>query len=125
MKIDQPHLSLLATRISASSAMNPVLLLCLMVCPLAFAGAIGLFEFDRPIGAGVMTAVGCWPLAIAGWQLIRFTLDDPDRLQKEEHLRRMFELRQELTIKEGGKIVDLPISTRLTANPQIETDPDA
>ena len=104
--------------------MNPALLLCLMVCPLAFAAAGGLFYAEQVFAALVFVIIGIWPLGIAGWQIIKFTNDSPDRLQREEHLERMFEMKSQLVVREGDKLKSVPISDHLTGNPQIEDKRD-
>ena len=67
-----------------------------------------------------MLAMAIVPLLIACWQLIHFTLKDPSRLQREQHNERMLEIRQRIEVKEGGVIKQVPISSNLTGNPQIE-----
>lgn len=120
MKLDQSHLATLATKMTTSSAMNPALTLCLMVCPIAFVAAVSLFHFGLPWPAMAFVLVGVWPLGIAGWQLIHFTLKEPNRLQREQHLERMTEIQTMLAVKEGDNIRELPVSDQLAGNPQIE-----
>ena len=104
--------------------MNPSLLLCLIVCPLAFGGAISLFHFKIVFGALLFTAIGFWPLGICGWQLIRFTLKDPDRLQREQHVENMLQIKSHLSVKDGGEIRQIPITGELVGNPQLGNNAD-
>ncbi|MDQ3125535.1 MAG: hypothetical protein M3Q74_08000 [Pseudomonadota bacterium] len=119
MNRDQSHLATMATRISTSSAMNPGLMLCLMVCPLAFSVAASLFYFDQQWPATLFVLIGCWPLGITGWQLIRFTKQDPDRLQRERHVENMLQIRNHLAIKQDDLITEVPIAINLTDNPRL------
>lgn len=118
--MDQSHLATMATKMSTSSAMNPALLLCLIVCPLAFLSAASLFHFDHVFAASLLILIGCWPLGIAGWQLIRFTTHAPDRLQREQHVERMLQIRSQLSVKGIDGIRDIPIHSELSNNPQLE-----
>lgn len=110
----------MAARMSTSSAMNPGLLFCLLVCPLCSVGAISLFHFGLWIPASIFTLMSCFPVAIVGWQLIRFTIKDPDRLQRDEHLQRMFELRSTVGIKDDGELKEITINGELEENPALE-----
>ncbi|RYG98290.1 MAG: hypothetical protein EON58_07555 [Alphaproteobacteria bacterium] len=105
---------------STSSAMNPALLLCLIVCPLAFTLGGSLFHFNHPIAATLMTCIGIYPLLITGWQVVYFTTRQPDRLQREQHIENMTQIRSRLGIKEDGKIIEVPVSQKLTGNPHGE-----
>lgn len=115
----QQHYVTMAKGITASSAMNPTLLLCLMVCPVCFIGAISLAHFGLVWPAGVAALIGGWPLGIAGWQLIRFTKYDPDRLQQEQHVQNMTQIRNALAVKDGGELREVTVSDILTSNPQL------
>lgn len=119
MTVDQSHLSTIATGVSTTSVMNPTLTLCLIICPLSLVGAGSLFHFHQNIPASVILAMAIVPLMIACWQLIHFTLKDPARLQREQHNERMLEIRQRIEVKEGNTIKQVPISSKLTGNPQI------
>lgn len=120
MRDDQSHLATMAAKMSTSSAMNPGLLFCLLICPISLIGATSLFHLGHWFAAGILTAICCWPIAIVGWQLIRFTVSDPDRLQRDEHLQRMFELRSAVGIKEHGELKEIMISGELGGNPALE-----
>lgn len=100
--------------------MNPGLLFCLIICPLSLVGAVSLFHFGLWLPASVFTAICCYPIGIVGWQLIRFTIKDPDRLQRDEHLQRMFELRSTVGIKDHGQLREIAISGELGGNPALE-----
>lgn len=100
--------------------MNPALLLCLMVCPLAFAMAGGFFYAGLAFPAILFIAIGVFPLAIAGWQLIIFTNENPDRLQREQHIERMSEIANQLVVRDGNDLKTVAISNQLTGNPGIE-----
>lgn len=99
--------------------MNPALILCLIVCPLALLGSGSLFHFGQPVPASLMALIACWPLGIAGWQLIRFTVRDPDRLQREQHVENMLQIRNHLAIKADDAITEIPLSTDLIGNPRL------
>ena len=68
---DQSHLATLAAKMSTSSAMNPGLVFCLIVSPISLVSAASLFHFGAVGPALLFTAVAIYPIAIAGWQLIR------------------------------------------------------
>lgn len=119
MSVDHSHLSTIATGVSTTSVMNPTLTLCLIICPLALVGAGSLYHFHQDIPASVMLAMAIIPMLIACWQLIHFTIKDPARLQREQHNERMLEIRQQIVVKEGDSIKQVPISSNLTSNPQI------
>ncbi|WP_152542572.1 hypothetical protein [Sphingobium sp. Ant17] len=110
----------MAAKMSTSSAMNPGLIFCLMICPLSLGGSITLFRFGMPIPASALLAICCWPIGIVGWQLIRFTIKEPDRLQRDEHLQRMFELKSTVGIKDHGQIKEVTVSSQLATNPALE-----
>jgi hypothetical protein len=102
--------------------MNPSLILCLIVCPLSLIGSGSLFHFGQPVPASLMALIACWPIGIAGWQLIRFTIRDPDRLQREQHVEKMLQIRNHLGIKADDTITEIPLSTDLTSNPRLGVD---
>lgn len=117
---DQSHLATLASKISTSSAMNPGLIFCLVVTPVGLLGAISLFQFGHPIAATLMSVIAAIPVAIVAWQIVRFTLRDPDRLQRDEHVQRMFQLRSTLVVKDGSTIREFNVSNDLSGNPALE-----
>ncbi|TCM08317.1 hypothetical protein [Sphingomonas sp. PP-CC-3G-468] len=119
MTYDQSHLATMATKASTTSVMNPTLMLCLIICPLALIGSVSLYQFHQPIPASVVLLVGIAPLAIACWQLIHFTKAEPWRLQREQHNENMLAIRNRIEVKEGDDIKQFPISSPLTGNPQI------
>lgn len=100
--------------------MNPALLLCLIVCPLAFLAAGSLFHFKQLFPALLFVTVGLWPLGIAGWQLIYFTKKDPNRLQRDQHNENMLAIKHQIAVKQGDKIVEVPVPDYLIENPQVE-----
>ena len=100
--------------------MNPSLLLCLMVTPLSFTMSGGLFYAQAIIPACVFVCIGFSPVAVALWQLIKFTNGDVSRLQDGEHNENMFRLTQDIGVREGGTITERPITGDLVGNPQIE-----
>lgn len=103
-----------------SSAMNPALLLCLIICPSCIVAAATLFAFNHPVPASVLLVIGCYPLGIAGWQLIRFTLKDPDRLQREQHIENKMQIRALVGIKDHGELKEVAVSGQLMGNPKLE-----
>lgn len=100
--------------------MNPALLLCLIICPLSVVGAVSLFHFGQVVPAAVFTAMAAFPLGIAGWQLVRFTNRDPDRLQRDEHVQKMFQLQHLVGVKEGNGLKQIAVGGSLTENPELE-----
>lgn len=116
MRQDQ-HLQTIATRVTTTSALNPALTLCLMVCPLAFAIAGGLFYAGLHYPGALLSAVGIAPLAITCWQIVHFTRDDPDRLQREQHLENMLAIQNKIGIKEDGVVREIEVPAILTQNP--------
>ena len=100
--------------------MNPGLLFCLIVCPLSIIGAVSLFQFGHFIAAGVFTAIACYPMGIVGWQLVKFTNTDPNRLQRDEHVQRMFQLQHTVGIKDHDTLKEITVSGELTGNPVLE-----
>ena len=121
---DQSHLATLAAKMSTSSAMNPGLVFCLIVSPLALLSGASLFHVGTVWPALMFTGVGVFPIAIAGWQLIRFTRKDPDRLQRDEHVQRMFQLQHTVGIKEHDELKQVTVSGELTGNPALEGPAD-
>jgi len=122
MSLDQSHLATMATRISTSSAMNPSLMLCLMVTPLCFLAAGSLFHLAQVLPALLFVLIGVVPLGIASWQLVRFTIRDPDRLQQERHIENKMLIQHRMGIKEDGQFREVPLalSDTLTGNPQVQ-----
>lgn len=120
MANDQSHLAAIAAKISTSSAMNPGLLFCLIICPLAIMGAISLFHLNHVVAGSVFVAIACYPILIVGWQLIRFTTIDPDRLQRDEHVQRMFKMQHTIGIKGQDGLKTIPIAGEMTSNPALE-----
>ncbi|MEO8722315.1 MAG: hypothetical protein ABI395_02160 [Sphingobium sp.] len=120
MTHNQSHLATLASKISTSSAMNPGLLFCLIVCPLSLISAVSLFHFEHVVAASIFTAIACFPISIVGWQLVRFTKNDPDRLQRDTHVQRMFQLQHTLGIKEHNTLKEITLAGDLTSNPALE-----
>jgi hypothetical protein len=116
MRLNQSHLASLATTISTSSAMNPVLVMCLIICPFALAAAGGLYWAKHTIPATLFFVLGCTPVAVGLWQLIIFTINDPDRLQREQHIERMTQIRGQITVRQGEEINAVPVSDYLTSN---------
>jgi len=96
--------------------MNPVLVMCLIICPLALAAAGGLYWGKHVLPATLFFVLACSPVAVGLWQLIMFTIKDPDRLQREQHVERMTEIRGQLTVRQGNEITAVPVSNHLTSN---------
>lgn len=117
---DQSHLATMARKITTSSAMNPALMLCLMVCPLGIIGISTLFHVGLWIPAVILIVLTGFPLGIAGWQLIHFTKHDPNRLQGEQHVERMLQIRQAVAFKDGGELKEVTVSGDLVSNPALE-----
>ncbi|WDF71475.1 hypothetical protein [Novosphingobium sp. KACC 22771] len=113
------QLSTIGLKLVTSSAMNPTLLLCLISMTICVPVSGFLFIRDLPIPASVLLAIGAAPLSVGLWQLIKFTNKDPDRLQREEHNENMLQIRNGLSVKEGGHIIHHPLSQNLTDNPQV------
>ena len=122
MKMDQNHLATLATRITTSSAMNPSLIMCLIAVPLCFGLAGAMFLTDRIWPALLFIVLGGIPAAIACWQLVFFTIKDPDRLQREQHVEKKMLIQQQIGIRtqDGMKEIPIALSPMLTGNPQTE-----
>lgn len=118
------HLATMAGRMTTSSAMNPGLLFCLMVTPVSIVASGSLFHFGHWMAGSGFAAIAAIPVAIVSWQLVRFTLKEPDRLQKDEHLQRMFELKNSVAIKDHGELVQIPVSSTLSQNPALEDKSD-
>lgn len=121
MTYDQSHLATMATKASTTSVMNPTLMLCLIICPLALIGSVSLYQFHQPIPASALLLVGIAPLAIACWQLIHFTKVAPWRLQREQHNENMLAIqnRKAIEVRNGDETNLYPINSPLTENPQI------
>lgn len=110
----------LASKMTTSSAMNPGLVFCCIVVPIGLLGGISFFHVGLPIPGAIFTLIGCYPIAIVGWQLIHFTNKEPDRLQREQHVEKMQEMRHALAVKDHGQITEIAITGDLTGNPQLE-----
>lgn len=100
--------------------MNPSLMLCLMICPLGLLAMTSLFHFELWIPAAIVTAITCYPLGITGWQIVRFTKHDANRLQGEQHIERMLQISQMVGMKQGDKITEIAVSGELSGNPALE-----
>lgn len=119
--INQSHLASMATRVTTTSAMNPILMLVLMVAPLSFMVSLALFHLNQAVAGSFFAVVGAIPILLAGWQACYFTIKDPKRLQREQHLENMFAIESKIGVKSEEGIREIPISsTGLTDNPQIE-----
>lgn len=114
------HLATMARRLTTSSAMNPSLVLCLMVSPLSFGISGGLFYAHAAIPACMFVAIGFSPVAVALWQLVKFTNGDVSRLQDGTHNENMFRLSQGIGVREGDTVTERPISGSLMSNPTLE-----
>lgn len=114
------HLSTMARRLTTSSAMNPSLMLCLMVSPLSLAISSGLFFAHAVLPAVLFISVGFAPVAVSLWQLVKFTNGDASRLQDGEHNEEMYRLSQSIGVRENDIITERPISGNLIGNPKIE-----
>lgn len=122
MRQNQSHLASLAKTISTSSAMNPALVLCMIICPLSLVVAGGLFWGNLIVPATLFFILGCSPVLVGLWQLVTFTVKDPDRLQREQHVERMTEIRGQLTVRRGDEVTAVPISNHLTSNTIVGPD---
>lgn len=120
MEQDSSHLATIAHKVTTSSAMTPALLLCLIVCPVALLGTISLFYWEVWPAAILILLVGCVPLVMACWQIVHFTRTDPNRLQGEEHLERMLQIKQTIGIKDGDTLKMINVSGELGRNPALE-----
>ncbi|RSU71321.1 hypothetical protein BRX37_21335 [Sphingomonas sp. S-NIH.Pt3_0716] len=120
MNSDQSHLATLATRITTSSAMNPALTMCLIAVPLCLSISGGLFFASQYIAASLFMLIGIVPAAIACWQLVYFTLRDPDRLQREQHVEKKMMIQQQIGVRteDGMKEIPIQISPVMIANPE-------
>lgn len=96
--------------------MNPVLVLCMIICPLSLAASGGLYWGKLFVPASLFFVLGCSPVLVGLWQLVTFTVKDPDRLQREQHVERMTEIRGQLTVRQGNDVTAVPISNHLTSN---------
>lgn len=100
--------------------MNPSLLLCLIICPLALMGAISLFHFNQAVPASLLLAIAGFPMLITGWQLIKFTNTDPNRLQRDDHVREMFHLQHTIGVKGEKGVRTITAAGELAGNPALE-----
>ena len=100
--------------------MNPALLLCLIVFPVSLISSASLFHVGAVLPASFFALLAVYPIGIAGWQLVRFTKHDPDRLQRDEHVQRMFQLQHTLGVKDEDKLLEITVSDHLTGNPALE-----
>jgi hypothetical protein len=116
MRQDQ-HLQTIATRVTTTSALNPALTLCLMVCPLLFGLSGVLFYAGLTVPGSACICIASVPLLIACWQIVLFTLRDPNRLQREQHLENMLAIQNKIGVKEDGVVREIEIPAILTQNP--------
>jgi len=116
MRQSHSHLNSVAKGITTSSAMNPSLVLCLIMCPISLIAACSLFVAGKVVPGGLFFLLGVSPAAVAMWQLVKWTNSDPDRLQREDHVERMTEMRGLLTVKAEDGLKAVPVSTLLTSN---------
>jgi len=105
--------------IATSSALNPALLLCAICSPICF--TLSYFT-DGLLRAGFFLA-GITPLTIAAWQIVRFTLNDPDRLQNDRHVENKM-LISRFGVRQGEVTheVIIPPSGEQGPNPLAEDD---
>lgn len=102
--------------LASSSALNPTLSLSLV----AVAGGYGLAYFAPPPMSYAAFVVGTLPVLIACWQIVRFTLIDPDRLQHDTHVenKMMISLIGENS-DSGTKQIIIKNDTPMIDNPHI------
>lgn len=116
MKSEQSHLAAVARNMTTSSAMNPALLLTLIISPISVITGGSLIAAGYEAGLYFLY-LAALPVIITCLQLGYLTIAAPDRLQKEEHVEKMAALRQAITYKQDDRIVEAPVSTFNTHNP--------
>jgi hypothetical protein len=116
----QGHLAAIARNMTTTSAMNPVLLLCLIICPICLVSGGVMLARGNLLGLIFMAFAGA-PLLIACWQIVYFTMIAPDRLQREQHVEKMAAMRHAILQKTDAGLLELPVSAgALTSNPALE-----
>jgi hypothetical protein len=103
--------------IATSSAMNPTLLLCLICSPICFVLSWMSGDFFR---VGFFLA-GLSPLAVGIWQIVRFTLIYPDRLQNDRHVENKMMISR-FGSKNGDETLEvlLPATATVVDNPLLD-----
>ena len=102
--------------LASSSALNPTLQLALM----AVLAGYTLAKF-APYPMNYMAfVIGTLPILIACWQIVKFTINDPDRLQHDTHVenKMMISLIGENSA-DGSRQIVINNEGPLTDNPQI------
>jgi hypothetical protein len=95
-----------ARQISTSSAVNPSLVLCAIVAPLCLLLA---YLTEPPFNYG-LASLGAAPILMTLWQIVRFTIKDPDRLQNDRHVEEKMRIGHLIGVNEGGQNRELPIA---------------
>ena len=93
--------------------MNPALLALLLVTLpslILLPVANGDLRYFFMLSAGL-------PIAVALWQIIRFTLKDPYQLRNDRHVERMTELRMGFQSEDGSLEIPMPADPLLIENP--------
>lgn len=119
MALNSGYLASVATNMRTSSVMNPTVIMAIAALVALVPAAVLLAKFGFPMFAAVTGFVAVLPMLVGCWQIIHFSLKDPDRLQREEHVERKIALQQQaIGIKVDNQIREVPVSAELTANPQ-------
>jgi len=105
--------------ISTSSALNPALIACAICVPtgLTLAGLASIIEL-KIVGAVIALA----PVVATTFQLLYFTIKEPERLQSEKHIEHKMVIAHQISIRKGDDIVDiaLPIQSSVIENPSLD-----
>ena len=104
--------------ISSSSAMNPALLTVL----LATVPSLILLPLVPPPVTYFLMITAAAPMAVALWQIVRFTNRDPSQLRNDKHVERMTELKLGRRNDNGYEEWILPANGPLIENPAIENE---
>ena len=104
--------------ITTSSALNPTLVLAGIVTPASL--LVSQWAEGWPYVALLTLAIA--PIVLAIWQIARFTILDPDRLQNEKHVEAKMAISR-LGVMVDGKPREVVIdNTTLEQNPALEGD---
>jgi hypothetical protein len=103
--------------IATSSVINPTLILSAICTPLALSAGYfsdGLIKLFFLIFAAIPPGLACW-------QIIKFTKQDPDRLQNERHVENKMMISQMgARIGSDGKDMPVEIGGKLESNPALK-----
>ena len=116
------HLNGLGKGITTRSAMNPTLMLAFITTPLGIISATTLCICGQYVAAAISAAFAAVPVAIAAYQLVRWTNTDPSRLQDHQHVENMYQLQHAIAVKDGDTVRAFEVSSQLIDNPHAQLE---